>query len=218
MPSPHFRRAQRRHAALHTQPRSRSQKACRKWYRPLLELLEDRTLSAFNLTISRAATMGVTVLNGNFTANAPGANINVGEIRAALVNGFDVVVSNGNIGGENGNITWNRGNLDYDTTGLGRSLVITADPSSLVGNFTFGAAILDGTPGGDSLDVAFTARNTLTLNGSIDAANITLTANEMNIANQIHGAGASVTLQPTTAGRPITLGPENVASLDLQQT
>lgn len=59
----------------------------RSWFSQLtFERLEDRTLFAFDLTISTAATVGVSHVAGSgvFTASNAGANINVSDVLTDL--------------------------------------------------------------------------------------------------------------------------------------
>src|SRR5947209_2364696 len=81
-----------------------------------LETLEARIAPAFDLTIG--AGKMVDVLHdsqGNFTATGPEAAISVASIRADLLAGKDVTISNGKAGTEPGNITWMFGApLDFD--------------------------------------------------------------------------------------------------------
>ena len=86
---------------------------------PFVEHLEERVLPAFNLSISNAATTGVAVTGGTFTATATGANINVGDLVSALNAGNDVAVSNGTTGTEAGDIVWQSGG-DADLQRRGR--------------------------------------------------------------------------------------------------
>src|SRR5947209_10531981 len=103
-------------------PRNRFSR--RRGYRPPLGLvrrttrlsitaLEDRITPAFNLSISSAATVGMTqqlVANTvTFTATASGANLNFNDLGAQLNAGHSVVVDSGSTGSEPGNITCNGG-------------------------------------------------------------------------------------------------------------
>ncbi len=170
---------------------------------PALEHLEDRTLLAWDLSISAAATANVTVVNGNFTANNAGANINVADLLTALNGDFNIVISNGNTGTENGDITWSAGILDFDGIGTGQAFQITADASSNNGDITIGSDVVDGTPGGDSLDIVINARNRLVLNRPINAGSgtVTLNVNTDGAGNQgfTQNANGSITTTNATA-------------------
>ncbi len=116
-----------------------------------LEALEDRTLLAFDLTISTNPTANVTVVGGMFTANATGANIDVADIQSALA-GNDIDISSGAAGMEAGNITWNAGAaLDFDGTGFHIITLTSGTGMGLVGDITFAGTIADGVAGGDGI-------------------------------------------------------------------
>ncbi len=134
------------------------------------EQLEDRTLLAFDLSISAAATAGVSTVNsgGNrtFTATAPGANINVADIQAGLVANLNVVISNGSTGVETGNITWNAA-LDYDGFVGTQSLTINTDASGTSASFELAnVSISDSMPGDEILNIFMNVHNGVLLSGA----------------------------------------------------
>src|SRR4051812_30891429 len=80
-------------------------------FRPRLESLESRELLAFNFTLSTNPTANVGISNTattrTFTATGSGANVNIGDIQAAMSNPLDlsVVLDTGSTGTQAGNIT-----------------------------------------------------------------------------------------------------------------
>src|SRR5262245_6496349 len=75
----------------------------RRRRRPSFAMLEVRVVPAFNLTITTNLTAGVGVVTASgirtFTANASGANININDIRTALVtDDVDVAITTGDTG------------------------------------------------------------------------------------------------------------------------
>src|SRR5262245_50218776 len=83
--------------------------ARRRFFRPRLEGLESRELLAFNLSISAAATTGVTTTSvagtTTFEASASGANLSLDAIDAALKSGNNVLITGGANGSEAGTIS-----------------------------------------------------------------------------------------------------------------
>ncbi len=137
---------------------------------PRAEGLEDRTLLAFNLSISTLATTGVTsvVSGGNrtFTATADDANINVAEIQAEFVANLNVVISNGSMGGQPGNISWNSA-LDFNGFDGTQTLTINTDPSGASASFTLlNVSISDSVAGGEVLNIVINAHNGVLLSGA----------------------------------------------------
>ncbi len=182
---------------------TQTSRCTRPRYRPRIERLEDRTLFAWDLTISAAPTFNVTIVNGDFTANNTGANINVADLLTALNNDFNIVIRNGVTGAENGDITWNAGVLDFNGIGTGQSFEITADTSSVIGDITLASDIFDGTPGADELNIVINARNRLVLSGSINVGSgtFTLNVNTDGAGNQglLQNANGNLTTTNTTA-------------------
>jgi hypothetical protein len=190
----------------------RSSRKTLHWARPTLEALEDRVVPAFNLTIGTGATTAVSVLNGTFTATGTGANINVADIRSALLAGQDVVISNGSSGAETGNIDWaSTASTDLNLDGIGtRSLSIIADASSASGaSIDFGPVLQD-------LDTSTADRLNLTLsgagNGIVNLTGTTATPGDVSITGTdiVSTAGVIDTTSGTgkvslTAGRSISL-------------
>lgn|GEM_PF-1949854 len=158
------------------------------------QILEQRVLPAFDLTIGVGATIGVTETTaGVFEATETGAFLNVADIQSRLAAGDNVTVSTGADGSEGGSLVWNADAvLDYDGTGA-RTLRLRNDSGSTIGNITFLGQILDSTPGGDDLQVSMQARRALLLESgsSITTGDggITLSANfgTTRIGGSFHG-------------------------------
>lgn len=172
-----------------------------------LQLLETRQLPAFDLTIGIGATVGVTETSpGQFEASAPGAVLNVADIRARLLAGNDVSISSGSAGTQAGNITWNAGaDLDYNGAGA-RSLTVRSDVGSTVGNINFSGRILDSVAGDDDLVVSMTSLRAMMVNTgasmtTVDGG-ITLHANHELIGKRgvFHGIVVKGTLTTTGTG------------------
>jgi DNA-binding beta-propeller fold protein YncE len=178
-----------------------------------VECLESRIAPAFNLTISASATNAAVThdTSGNFTANATGANINVADIRADLLAGKNVTISNGSTGSETGNITWQTGaNLDYNGVGSGLSLTINADASTqAAGAVVVNSQILDSdltTP--NALSVSINAQHDLTVSAGIStgAGTILLRADAAGSGSgTLHLASGAVANSTNTAANAVTL-------------
>jgi sugar lactone lactonase YvrE len=178
-----------------------------------VEALETRLTPAFNLTIGTAATVNVThnAAAGTFVANATGATINVADIKADLLAGKNVTISDGTGGAENGDITWLAGaDLDYNGVGLpGVRLNLAVDPSAVGGSVTLNAQILDSNPATpDALNVSVSATRDVTVNGSILASYgaVTLAADTRPDGTGDDGFG-TLALGPgsTVSGTAVTL-------------
>jgi sugar lactone lactonase YvrE len=145
--------------------------------RPLqLERLETRITPAFTLTISTSPTVNVAHdAAGNFTANATGANVNVADIRADLLAGKNVTISNGSTGSEVGTITWLAGSpLDYSGIGAGLQLNIIADPTSqAAAQVVVGANVVNSAPPG-GLSLSVSARHDLIVSGDLETGSGTI--------------------------------------------
>lgn len=143
---------------------------------PQLARLEDRTVPAFNLSLSLGATVGVNVVTvagtTTFTANAAGANVDWGDIQGQLVAGKNVVVNSGTTGTEAGNIT--------DLTGI--QMPGLAANASLTFQTGTGANLV-----GDVLIIGCFMQST--------NASFTITANH-DIAIGLIGAGTNATPLP----------------------
>src|SRR5580765_381407 len=126
---------------------SRSRKSLQRRAQLKLESLEARIAPAFDLTIGGGKTASVVHdAQGDFTANGVGATISVADIRADLLAGRNVTISNGKTGTAAGNITWNGGSdLDYQGIGVGNQrLTIFVDPSAAGGTVTLNSQIFNG--------------------------------------------------------------------------
>src|SRR5882724_5641288 len=94
-----------------------------------LELLEDRTVPAFNLTISTAASVGVSGIGTNaITATANDAILNVTDLQNSLIANATVTVSHGNTGTQAGNITI--ANAINPNLTAARTLILNANDAS----------------------------------------------------------------------------------------
>src|SRR5262249_7793715 len=95
---------------------------------PMVEQLESRDLLAFNLTISLAASAGLTSSTDStthtvtFTAVANGANLSIASINAALAAKNSVVINSGPTGNQAGNIA---------TSGFTSQMLSNVDGASL---------------------------------------------------------------------------------------
>jgi sugar lactone lactonase YvrE len=152
----------------------------RRDFQPGIEALESRLAPAFDLTIGSGTSFGLVhnAVTGTFTANDHGSNISVADIRADLLAGKNVTISDGNTGTESGNITWLPGaDLDFNGIGLGlQTLTISADPTATGGSVTMGSRILDSNPAlSDTLNVSVRATRDLTVSGAIQASLGTVT-------------------------------------------
>jgi hypothetical protein len=138
--------------------------------------LEDRTVPAFNMTLSFNATAGVNVATmagtTTFTANAAGANVSWGDIQGQLAAGKNVVVDSGSTGTEAGNIT---DLVGIQMPGLAPGVSLTFQTGS-------GANLV-----GDVLIIGCFMEST--------NASFTITANR-NIAVGLIGAGTNMTPLP----------------------
>jgi hypothetical protein len=130
-----------------------------------VEELEQRLVPAFNLTISTAPTVGVEGPLFDLLAAAPGANINVADIRTGLRMNRGVTINTGLPGTEAGNITWLPGS-DLDYAGLfATSLTIV---TATTGDVSLGSRIFDSTaPSGESLSLNVVARGNVQVNGDV---------------------------------------------------
>jgi hypothetical protein len=180
-----------------------------------LEPLDERLAPAFDLTIGTAATAGVTHdTNGNFTANAAGATVNVTDIWTDLRNNKNVTVRNAN-----GNIVWNAGaDLDYDMAAPGKTLTLQTDPAApATASITVNSKIFDSLPlSPNSLSVVLTARNDVTVGATLATG-----AGTVQLQADSDGSGAgTVHLLPTAAVSSTNPGTAGVsllgADLDIQ--
>jgi uncharacterized repeat protein (TIGR01451 family) len=189
-------------------PRSEPGRFAARRRRPALEALEDRLAPAFNLTISNGLTFGVTLLGGVVTATASGANVNVLDIRDALLAGNDVAISNGfngDLGGEAGNITWLGGaDLNYGGA-FARSLVITAHPNSVNGAITLNANV---NASSTTLDQFYGAQDDLIIDNAIHAGGGTVVL--VSLGGEVNGNGSIIAADlSATAFGDITLDQNN---------
>ncbi|MEM9055970.1 MAG: filamentous hemagglutinin N-terminal domain-containing protein, partial [Pseudomonadota bacterium] len=125
----------------------------------------------------------------NFNTTDDSAQIGVDLINNALTGGADVVITTGSTGANTqvGNITWASGvTLDTDG-GNGGSLTLDADSAILIDG-----TITDSTGANDSIDLILIAGNNVTINGTIDLINGTLTAGTAGT-----GLGGNFTLGAT---------------------
>ncbi len=177
------------------------------------------------------------------TAFQSGANINIAsDIVAALSAGRDIVINNGNTGTENGNIRLdspNPGDINIPT-GMGqRKLTIIADPTSKKGDIVFQRSILGGA-GTDGLALDLTSRGATNLGNITNNAAITvtalsstgatssfggtintnghdisLTADNIQIAGTTNAGAGNITLQPNASNRGVGLNNNAGGVVDL---
>lgn len=141
---------------------------------PALEHLEDRTLLAFSMHIvlGTVLTNVTNDGNGNFTANATGAQVGVSNLRAALLAGKDVTVSSGSSGSETGSITWDASaNLDIDGIAATRTLTLKTGSGSANAFIELHSDIFDSNTASatDQLNVVLTAKDGVVFSGTDDA-------------------------------------------------
>jgi len=179
-----------------------------------IECLESRITPAFNLTIGTGTTANVLHDSaGNFTAASSGANINVADIRADLLAGKNVTISNGLSGGETGTITWQAASdLDYNGIGAaGLQLNINADPSTqaAAGLFLNSKVFDSNLASADALSVSISAQHDLTVSniiaagsgtillkaGAAGSGSGTLHLTSTAAVNSMNGSGNGVTLR-----------------------
>jgi hypothetical protein len=126
--------------------------------RPAVERLEDRTVPAFNTTLSTAATAGVTrtanATTATYEATATGANVDWDDIATDMAAGLNVVVDSGATGTEAGNITDTTATISL-ANAAGTSLTVQSGTgTNLVGNITLLAVRLQGTTSGIVVNAA----------------------------------------------------------------
>lgn len=188
--------------------------------RPRLETLESRWALAYDLTIDGGPTTGVSYDGaGHFVANSLGAMIGVADLRAALLTDNNVSISNGPAGAQSGSIQWQAGYpLDLNGLGVGRSLMIVADPTTQsTASFEVQSSIGDSDPSTvDSLNVAFQARHDLTLDAPLasNAGSIFLRADSAQSGvGTLHATSSAVISSSATGPDAIRL---QAADIDLQ--
>ncbi|MFT3881888.1 MAG: hypothetical protein QM703_19820 [Gemmatales bacterium] len=106
-----------------------------------LERLEDRTVPAFNLTISSAVSVGVSGLGTDtITAIADDAVLNVTDLQNALISHSTVTVSHGSGGTQPGNITIANA-INPNLPAVRTLAIIANDNSATQGDVTVNAGI-----------------------------------------------------------------------------
>lgn len=165
------------------------------------ERLEERLVLSFDMTLSLAATAGVTrtvvVTTATYEATATGANVSWVDVGTDMAAGLDVVITSGITGTEAGNITDLTSNIAL-ANAAGTSLTIQSGTGvGLVGNIALNSirlnganssiivnaansintGILDSSGGGQLASAALTATNGAVNGGSAVAANLEITAN-----------------------------------------
>jgi hypothetical protein len=177
----------------------------RKHLRPYLECLEARLVPAINLLVDASgATAGVTSTfdapshTTTFTATAGGAHLNIGDVVTARQVG-NVVVDSGSAGTEAGDITINTGITSPMTHPYSLTFQ-TGSGAGVVGNITVNGDFVV-LKSGDTLPMAFLARNNLVLNGTLVAGGprITLTATNGAISQTAGSVKLTTQLNLTAA-------------------
>lgn len=183
----------------------------------LVERLEDRTLFAFNLTLSNNVTMNVTastVANTTtFTAANINANLRWADIANQLILDHNVVISTGPAGAQAGDITDQLvGGITIPNAAGTHLIFQTGSGPKLVGNVSLGAFTLMGVAAVDVLAAGNINVQALQQSGQLVSAALTSAGGTINGAMNAQDLSLSAASGLGSSGTPIVTRTINLAA------